>query len=97
MQEDLNQWLHSYNNERTHSGKHCYGKTPMQTFVDSKHLALEKRIDELLIKDNNFGLSGKTETGSLEEQPARDSLTSENNEVVETLATSSSNYFLSNA
>ena len=33
-----------YNTQRTHSGKHCYGKTPMQTFLDSKHIALEKNI-----------------------------------------------------
>ncbi len=55
----------------------------MQTFIDSKHLALEKRIDELLIKDNNFDLSGKTERSSVEEQPARDNLTSENIEVAQ--------------
>ena len=97
MQKDLDQWLDSYNNERTHSGKYCYGETPMKTFVDSKRLALEKRIDELLIKDNNFDLSGKTETGSAEEQPARDNLISENNKVVEQLTTFSPNYFLSNA
>jgi len=29
IQADLDQWLNYYNNERTHSGKHCYGKTPM--------------------------------------------------------------------
>ena len=34
----------SYNTQRTHSGKHCYGKTPMQTFLDSKHIALDKNI-----------------------------------------------------
>jgi transposase InsO family protein len=96
MQKDLDQWIYTYNNERTHSGKYCYGKTPMQTFEDSKHLAFQKRIDELLIKDNTFDLSAKTETGSAEEQPARDQLTSENNEVVEQLTTSSQNYFLSN-
>ena len=32
LQLDLNSWLSYYNNERTHTGKHCYGKTPMQTF-----------------------------------------------------------------
>jgi len=35
IQLDLNVWLCHYNNERTHSGKYCYGKTPMRTFVDS--------------------------------------------------------------
>ena len=30
------------NTQRTHSGKHCYGKTFLQTFLDSKYIALEK-------------------------------------------------------
>lgn len=97
LQNDLNQWLHTYNFERTHSGKYCYGKTPMQTFIDSKAIAQNKRLDELLETNANFESSDKTETGSAEEQPARDNQTSENNEVVENPATSSSNYFLSNA
>ncbi len=28
------------------SGKYCYGKTPYQTFLESKHIAIEKTIDE---------------------------------------------------
>jgi len=44
LQDDLDEWMEYYNNERTHSGKHCYGKTPMQTFMDSKHIAKEKQI-----------------------------------------------------
>jgi hypothetical protein len=43
----LDDWIKWYNTERTHSGKHCYGKTPWQTFLDSKHLALEKQLDQL--------------------------------------------------
>ena len=38
----MNMWLGQYNNERTHSGKYCYGKTPMRTFMDSIPLAREK-------------------------------------------------------
>lgn len=26
------------------SGKYCYGKTPMQTFLEAKHLATEKML-----------------------------------------------------
>jgi transposase InsO family protein len=96
MQTDLNDWIYTYNHERTHSGKYCYGKTPMQTFIESKHLAKEKRIDELLENHDNFTVSGKTETGSAEEQPARDSLISENNKVVEQSTTLNQIYFLSN-
>jgi hypothetical protein len=32
-----------YNEERPHSG-YCYGKTPWQTFLDSRQLALEKDL-----------------------------------------------------
>lgn len=42
LQADLDAWLESYNNERPHQGRWCYGKTPMQTFVDSIELAEEK-------------------------------------------------------
>jgi transposase InsO family protein len=42
LQEALDSWLHYYNYERPHSGKYCYGKTPIQTWEDSKKLVLEK-------------------------------------------------------
>lgn len=42
LQHDVDLWLMGYNNQRPHSGKYCYGKSPMQTFLDSKHIALEK-------------------------------------------------------
>jgi transposase InsO family protein len=44
LQMDVDAWVQSYNTERTHSGKYCYGKTPMQTFLDSAHLAHEKQL-----------------------------------------------------
>jgi transposase InsO family protein len=47
IQGDLDEWLEFYNQERTHSGKYCYGKTPMQTFLDSKHLAKQKMLDTM--------------------------------------------------
>ena len=50
MQADLDDWLQYYNNERSHSGRYCFGKTPMQTWSDSKELAKEKRIDQLYSK-----------------------------------------------
>src|SRR6266478_6304771 len=49
LQLDVDQWIESYNHERTHSGKYCYGKTPIQTFNDSKHLAKENALDQLLM------------------------------------------------
>jgi hypothetical protein len=33
-----------YNTKRTHQGRWCYGKTPMQTFIDSLPIAKEKLI-----------------------------------------------------
>lgn len=42
LQQDVDLWLLHYNNDRSHSGKYCYGKTPAQTFLDSKHIAIEK-------------------------------------------------------
>ena len=45
LQADVDEGLRYYNQERPHSGRFCYGKTPMQTFRESKHLADEKRLD----------------------------------------------------
>jgi transposase InsO family protein len=45
LQSDVDAWIDTYNHERTHSGKHCFGKTPMQTLQDSKPLALAKQLD----------------------------------------------------
>ena len=48
LQADLDTWLKDYNEERVHSGKYCFGKTPMQTFLDSMPLAKEKMLNENL-------------------------------------------------
>jgi transposase InsO family protein len=52
LQKDVDEWVNDYNNERTHSGKYCYGKTPMQTFTESKHVAQEKMLDRQYMTDN---------------------------------------------
>ncbi len=44
LQADLDQCIRSYNEERPHQGRWCFGKTPMQTFVDAIPLAREKEI-----------------------------------------------------
>jgi transposase InsO family protein len=44
LQADLEMWLREYNEERPHQGRWCYGKTPMQTFVDTLPLAKEKLL-----------------------------------------------------
>lgn len=42
LQQDLDEWLYRYNHERTHQGKMCCGRTPMQTLLDGKKLWMEK-------------------------------------------------------
>jgi transposase InsO family protein len=44
LQADLDAWLTEYNDVRPHQGRWCYGKTPMQTFLDSVPLAKEKLL-----------------------------------------------------
>jgi transposase InsO family protein len=43
LQADLDEWMQHYNQARTHQGRWCFGKTPMQTFLDSRPLAREKQ------------------------------------------------------
>ncbi len=38
IQVDLDIFMATYNNERTNQGKHCQGRTPMQTFQDGRSL-----------------------------------------------------------
>ena len=47
LQKDLDEWMHYYNHDRPHSGRYCYGKTPMQTFVESLPLAKQKMLNDL--------------------------------------------------
>jgi transposase InsO family protein len=42
LQTDLDIWLYHYNYERTHQGKMCCGRTPMQTLLDGKKIWQEK-------------------------------------------------------
>ena len=44
LQADLDTWLREYNEARPHKGRWCYGKTPIQTFLDSVPLAKEKML-----------------------------------------------------
>ena len=53
LQADLDEWLHEYNHERTHSGRYCYGKTPMQTLLDSRRLAQDKMLDRTYQPSDN--------------------------------------------
>lgn len=45
LQTDLDEWLEYYNNERTHQGKRCCGRTPMETLLDGKTIWKEKFLN----------------------------------------------------
>lgn len=42
LQADLDDWIRYYNHDRTHQGKVCCGRTPMQTMMDGKEAYDEK-------------------------------------------------------
>lgn len=42
LQKDLDAWVDQYNNERTHQGKMCCGRTPIQTMREARDLCHEK-------------------------------------------------------
>jgi len=44
LQADLDAWVRSYNEEREHQGRWCFGKTPMHTFLDAAPMAKAKMI-----------------------------------------------------
>lgn len=46
LQLDLDEWIVHYNTQRTHQGKMCCGRTPMETFLDGKKIWKEK-VDAL--------------------------------------------------
>ena len=89
LQTDLDRWMEWYNTERTHSGKHCFGKTPQQTFVDSTPLAKQKLLERMhdprqgifsehSPSKNYEGLDRKKE--GLDQQPSISYLTDETSE-----------------
>ena len=42
LQQDLDEWIDYYNHRRTHQGKMCCGRTPMQTMIAGKEAWQEK-------------------------------------------------------
>jgi hypothetical protein len=42
LQVDLDSWLKEYNEVRPHQERWCFGKAPMQTFLDALAMAREK-------------------------------------------------------
>jgi transposase InsO family protein len=54
LQADLDVWIQDYNTNRTHSGKYCYGRTPIQTFGEALPLAKQKMLDQLSVSENTM-------------------------------------------
>ncbi|RKG29006.1 IS481 family transposase [Acinetobacter tianfuensis] len=47
LQADLDVWLKFYNTERTHQGKMCCGRTPLETLLDGKRIWAEKNLAQI--------------------------------------------------
>jgi len=47
LQKDLDVWLDFYNNERTHQGKMCCSRTPMQTLLAGKAVWELKNVNQI--------------------------------------------------
>ena len=46
LQDDLDEWLYYHNHQRTHQGKMCCGRTPIETLIAGKGIWNEK-VDKL--------------------------------------------------
>lgn len=57
LQVDVDHWIAKYNETRPHSGRFCYGKTPMKTFREAKYLATEKTIPVVESSDSANNLT----------------------------------------
>ena len=47
LQKYLDDWLYYYNNQRTHQGKMCNGRTPMDTLQDGKTIWMSKNLNQM--------------------------------------------------
>ena len=45
LQNDLDEWMEYYNNQRTHQGKMCCGRTPIDTLLEGKQIWMEKSFN----------------------------------------------------
>ena len=46
LQKDLDEYIHLYNYERTHQGKRCKGRTPIETFIEGKEIYNKKNLEK---------------------------------------------------
>ena len=82
LQSDLDEWINFYNTDRPHTGRYCFGKTPLQTWQDSKSLSQNKDLQNLFQHNGNFTVLREADAGSAEEQPARNISTNGNDKAV---------------
>ena len=47
LQQDLDDWIKYYNNDRTHQGKMCCGRTPIEKFLDGQKIWAEKNLTQI--------------------------------------------------
>jgi transposase InsO family protein len=48
LQIDLDEYMDEYNTKRTHQGKRCKGRTPMETFIEGKQIYNEKNLEKIV-------------------------------------------------
>ena len=48
LQVDLDDWIDYYSGQRTHQGKMCCGRPPMQTLIEAKEVCDEGTSTELI-------------------------------------------------
>lgn len=88
LQADLDTWMNSYNTQRTHSGKYCFGKTPMQTFLEGMEVARRYQLQDtgkIQPDEQVIGSSGcESENNCVSSQMASDSFLSDSIENVRT-------------
>ena len=46
LQKDLDEYIELYNYERTHQGKRCKGRTPIETFIEGKEIYNKKNLEK---------------------------------------------------
>lgn len=69
LQQDVDEWLSHYNRYRPHSGRYCWGQTPMQTWQANQAMAQEKQLDGRHQVGENRKESPAEGTGSQEPVP----------------------------
>ena len=69
LQADLDVWVREYNESRPHQGRWCFGKTPMQTFLDPIPTIFAQSGETVLALDGieSSYSSGVIERGLLKE------------------------------